>query len=77
MELTYKNKCIDEYKKYLNEHSNLEKVYKDFALDIFSMAFDYGSLNGASEGIQEYVIKNINPKEKNIKDLIHQIRMKY
>jgi hypothetical protein len=74
--LTYKQKCLDEFKQYLDKHLNLDKAFKDFALEIFSIAFDYGSLNGASEEIQNYAIQNINPKRKDIKELIQQIRIK-
>jgi len=55
----YKGKCLKEISTYLRYQEVDEKTL-DFMLYVFEVGFDYGSLNGASDNIQELVIKDIN-----------------
>ncbi|GAB6989499.1 hypothetical protein [Paenibacillus pini] len=57
----------------------LDKESTELAIQVFEAAFDYGSLCGASEVIQESIIKSLRPLSPIIdtraKEMINKIKL--
>lgn len=63
--MSYQDKCIAAFKVYVNEQ-DWDKATKELATQVFQSGFEFGSINGAADSIQQYAIKNMKPI-KNIK----------
>lgn len=50
---------MEMIKKHIKKY-NLNKIDEDFALQMFSSGFEFGSINGASEDIKRSAIDTID-----------------
>jgi hypothetical protein len=66
LNMTYQKNCIEAFKAYMKDQ-NLDETTLNIAVQSFISGFDYGSLNGASEDIQKYVVERLKSKKFDFK----------
>lgn len=63
--MSYEEECIEAFRKDMVRQKT-EDIYIEHFVQAFKSGFQFGSLNGAADGVKKWAVDNINPKKKEI-----------